>query len=306
MLAALKSDDLDYVDYVPQTVAGTLGKSGDIQVVKGQGSEVRDFGFNSNPKKKKNRELLDPKLRDALSHAFDRKQIVDVVFRGHAEPRATLLTPISAPYMNTDLAAREVRPRARQQHARQARLQARLGRHPPHAGRQLAPDVLRRDHARPASPASTASSRSCATRSRKIGVKLTQRAYDGDDGVRRDHEAEEPVPRLRPDDVGLGRLRRSRLRALGASAATSTAAGATPAYCNPAYDKLYQQQGVTLDPAKRKAIVWKMQEILYRDKPYVQLVQLQLIYGFRKGWTGIAPPYLNGLGKLPWIDLAKS
>ena len=23
------------------------------------------------------------------------------------------------------------------------------------------------------------------------------------------------------------------------------------AYCNPAYDKLYQQQGVTLDPAKR-------------------------------------------------------
>ena len=45
---------------------------------------MRDFGFNSNPKKKKNRELLDPKLRDALSHAFDRKQIVDVVWRGLA------------------------------------------------------------------------------------------------------------------------------------------------------------------------------------------------------------------------------
>ena len=38
-------------------------KSGDIQVVTGPGTEVRDFGFNSNPKKKKNRELLDPKLR---------------------------------------------------------------------------------------------------------------------------------------------------------------------------------------------------------------------------------------------------
>ena len=82
MLAALKSNDLDYVDSVPQTVAATLGKSGDIQVVTGQGTEVRDFGFNSSPKKKKNRELLDPKLRDALSHAFDRKQIIDVVFRG--------------------------------------------------------------------------------------------------------------------------------------------------------------------------------------------------------------------------------
>ena len=84
MLAALKSGDIDYVDEVPFTVADQLGKSGDIQLATGQGTEVRDFGFNSNPKKKKNRELLDPKLRAALSHAFDRKQIVDVVFRGHA------------------------------------------------------------------------------------------------------------------------------------------------------------------------------------------------------------------------------
>ena len=68
-------------------VADQLGKSGDIQLVTGQGTEIRDFGFNSSPKKKKNRELLDPKLRDALSHAFDRKQIIDVVFRGLADPR---------------------------------------------------------------------------------------------------------------------------------------------------------------------------------------------------------------------------
>jgi peptide/nickel transport system substrate-binding protein len=77
-------------------------------------------------------------------------------------------------------------------------------------------------------------------------------------------------------------------------------------YCNPAYDKLYQQQGVTLDPEKRQQVVWTMQDILYRDKPYVQLVQVGLLYGYRKGWTGIMPPYLNGLGKVPWIQLAKS
>jgi peptide/nickel transport system substrate-binding protein len=77
-------------------------------------------------------------------------------------------------------------------------------------------------------------------------------------------------------------------------------------YCNKRYDALYKQQGVTLDRAKRKQIVWQMQKILYHDKPYVQLVQVDLIYGFRKGWTNIAPPYLNGLGKVPWINLAKS
>ena len=111
-------------------------------------------------------------------------------------------------------AAREVRPRARQQHARQARLQARLGRHPPHAGRQLAPDVLRRDHAherRRHQPRVRDRARLVPEDRRQAHAARLRRH----DGVRRDHEAEEPVPRLRPDDVGLGRLRRSRLHALG-------------------------------------------------------------------------------------------
>ena len=192
----------------------TLGKSGDIQVVTGQGIEVRDFGFNSNPKKKKNRELLDPKVRDALSHAFDRKQIIDVVFRGLAEPRATLLTPISAPYMNTDLQPEKYD---------LALANSMLDK----LGYKRGSDGIRRTPGANSHPMSygviTPTSVAGINREfaivrdsfQKIGVKLTQRAYDGDDGVRRDHEAEEPVPRLRHDDVGLGRLRRSRLHALG-------------------------------------------------------------------------------------------
>src|SRR5664279_1100979 len=77
-------------------------------------------------------------------------------------------------------------------------------------------------------------------------------------------------------------------------------------YCNPAYDKLYAQQGLATDPAKRKQIVWKMQQILYRDKPYIQIAQLQLIFAYRKNWTDTAPPYLNGLSKLPWQNIVSS
>ena len=166
MLAALKSNGLDYVDSVPQTVAGTLGKSGDIQVVKGQGAEVRDFGFNSNPKKKKNRELLDPKVRDALSHAFDRKQIIDVVFRGLADPRATFLTPHLGALHEHRPQAREVRPRLA--NSMLDKLGYKRGsdgiRRTP--GAELAPmsyGVITPT----ASPASTASSRSCSSRSRR-------------------------------------------------------------------------------------------------------------------------------------------
>jgi peptide/nickel transport system substrate-binding protein len=40
-------------------------------------------------------------------------------------------------------------------------------------------------------------------------------------------------------------------------------------YCNPEYDRLYNEQHVSTDPAQRVAQVQKMQEILYRDSPYL-------------------------------------
>ena len=40
-------------------------------------------------------------------------------------------------------------------------------------------------------------------------------------------------------------------------------------YCNPEYDRLYEQQHVEMDHDKRVDIVKRMQEILYRDAPYL-------------------------------------
>ena len=301
MLAALKSNGLDYVDSVPQTVAGSLGASGDIQIVKGQGSEVRDFGFNSSPKKKKNRELLDPKVRDALSHAFDRKQIIDVVFRGLADPRATFLTPISAPYMNTRL-----QPERYDLKLANSMLDK--------LGYKRGSDGIRRTPGANSHPMSygviTPTSVAGINREfaivqqsfQKIGVKLTQRAYDGTTAF-----AEITKPKNQYLDYDLmmwdwvGYVDPDFV--LSVVGCDQYGGWSDTAYCNPAYDKLYQKQGVTLDPEKRQAVVWQMQKILYHDKPYIQIAQLQLIYGYRKGWTGIDPPFLTGLGKLPWLDL---
>ncbi|MDX6541047.1 MAG: peptide/nickel transport system substrate-binding protein [Gaiellales bacterium] len=304
MLAALKSNNLDYVDSVPPTVAGTLAKSGDIQVVKGQGSEVRDFGFNSNPKKKKNRELLDPKLRDALSHAFDRRQIIDVVFRGLADPRATLLTPLSAPYMNTKLQPEKYD---------LALANSMLDK----LGYKRGSDGIRRTPGANSHPMSygviTPTTTAGINREfaivrdsfQKIGVKLTQRAYDGTTAFT---EITKPKNQYLDFDLMMwdwvGYVDPDFM--LSVVGCDQYGGWSDTGYCNPAYDKLYQQQGVTTDPEKRQAIVWKMQQILYHDKPYIQLAQLQLVYGFRKGWTGIDPPFLTGLGKLPWLDLHRS
>jgi peptide/nickel transport system substrate-binding protein len=40
-------------------------------------------------------------------------------------------------------------------------------------------------------------------------------------------------------------------------------------YCNKAYDKLYEAQHVQTDQAKREAQIKKMQQILYKDSPYL-------------------------------------
>jgi peptide/nickel transport system substrate-binding protein len=41
------------------------------------------------------------------------------------------------------------------------------------------------------------------------------------------------------------------------------------AYSNPEYDKLFAQQDATIDPTARKAIIDRMQQILYSDSPYI-------------------------------------
>jgi peptide/nickel transport system substrate-binding protein len=55
---------------------------------------------------------------------------------------------------------------------------------------------------------------------------------------------------------------------------------------NPTYDKLYDLQGRTTDPEKRKQIVYRMQQMIYDNFLYTQLVNEQFIDANSKKWTG--------------------
>ena len=192
------------------------------------GFQANNFIFNSNPDKPKNRELLDPVVREAVAYAINRQEIADVVCR--------------------------VR-RARGEHRRAVR--RRLGEP------DLQPEPFDADHAnqmlddagyapwlRRHRVARTA--RRCSTRSSATGVQGVNRAFEssGQDfeqiGVevrqkpsttrppsRRSARPTAKYLRVRPGDVGLGRLPRPGLRPLGGDAATSGAAGATPPTATP-------------------------------------------------------------------------
>src|SRR3954469_432329 len=103
MITALKAHDLDAVESVPATTMKTLRGSGFVvQDVKGL--DQTDFIINSNPKKKKHRELLNLKVKEAFDHAIDRKKIISVVYLGAAQlPSSIVPNPAGAGWHNTQL-----------------------------------------------------------------------------------------------------------------------------------------------------------------------------------------------------------
>ena len=82
---------------MPYTVATTLKGTERCVVATEAGSEVTNLGFNSNPKKPKNRELLNPTLKEAFEYAIPRQQLIKVVFGGYAKPWANIMSAWSGP-----------------------------------------------------------------------------------------------------------------------------------------------------------------------------------------------------------------
>ena len=53
---------------------------------------MTNLGFNSNPLKPKNRELLNPTVKEAFEYGTPRQQIINVVFDGYGKPWANLIS----------------------------------------------------------------------------------------------------------------------------------------------------------------------------------------------------------------------
>ena len=64
-----------------------------------------------------------------------------------------------------------------------------------------------------------------------------------------------------------------------------------PVWSNEEYDKLYEQQARTIDPAKRKPLVDRMQQIFYTEAPYILTNYEQQLEAYNttkwEGWTRV-------------------
>jgi peptide/nickel transport system substrate-binding protein len=136
---------------------------------------------------------------------------------------------------------------------------------------------------------------------REIGVRLTQRALD---------EATLPDELMAPDgkyldnDFYIWDYDGLKDPDFIVSIATTGQYGGwnETGYSNPEYDALYDEQRATLDHQARQAVVWKMQEVLDRDKPYNWLVTLELVSVHTPEWAGFEPT-LEGRSKFAWTGI---
>jgi len=103
MIADLRAGTLDWIESVPANAAEALESEPGITVESELGAQVDNITFNSNPVKPENRELLDPKVREALEYATNRQELIDVVYNGYARPWANLISSQSGEWVNPEI-----------------------------------------------------------------------------------------------------------------------------------------------------------------------------------------------------------
>jgi peptide/nickel transport system substrate-binding protein len=296
MIADLKQGQLDWVDQVPFEAIKAVSKLPGVALDKAQGAETSNITWNSNPRKLKNRELLNPQVKHALSMCVNRKRIISVVFQGHATTVESLVGHIS-PLENPHLGPLRYDCKAGN------KILDKLGYKRGANGIRMVP-ATHGKHGQKAHPMSydiitPTSTDFNVNREFQIvqqgfkaaGVKVTQKV-GGDSTASYALETDSNCDAAK--STGYRHFDIAMWDWVGyvdpdfqLSVVTKGqwCSWSDTGWDNPAYDRLYVKQGETVSPAKRKALVWKMQKIIYKNWIYTQLVNEQLIDAHSSKWT---------------------
>ena len=293
---ALKNGEIDQAS-VPATAVDTL-KSANLGISITPGIQENYMALNSNPLKPRNRELLDPKVRLAFDYAIDRKQIVQVAFLGYAQPGASIIPPVYANWSDPN-----VKPLPFDLSISNSTLDQ--------AGYPKGSDGIRVANGHKMQydvifPPDTggAGSRSfeiIRADFAQIGVVLNQRPMDDSAAfdaisapnytyLSNDIHMWDWTPSADPDSI------------LSAETCAQYGGASDTGYCDSNYDAMYQQQGTLIDQKQRQQLVYKMQEQLYNDRPYIFVAVPDDIEAYSHKWAGFVwgpAAILYGLSKLP-------
>ncbi len=302
MVADLEAGNIDFMDQVPFSAISSLKQLKQFAVQEAPSDIVTNITFNSNPAKPKNRELLNPTVKEALEYATPRRQIINIVFGGYAKPWANLISEQSqqAGWVDPKVQPLPYDP------AKAEQILDSLGYTPGSNGIREVPATSGR-YAQPAHPMSygvivpdglgfDADRQFLILQSayRRIGVQLneipggdTDQAYALETAgayTKYDMATWSWAGYVDPNYM-LGVLTRGQWYS-----------ESDTGFDNPQYDRWFAQQGRTINPKARRALVFKMEQFLANQRPYIQLVNEDTVTARDRKWTGFYPE-LNGYCK---------
>jgi peptide/nickel transport system substrate-binding protein len=297
MIADMEQGNLDFVDALPYTAASKLTSLHGIKVNFQPGDEVTNLGFNSNPLKTKNRELLNPTVKEAFEYATPRQQIVNVVFGGHAQPWANIMSAWSGPEGWLNPAVKPLPYNI----AKANQILDALGYKRGSNGIRVVPATTG-PHAQAAHEMSydvivpddldfngDRQFQILANAYSKAGVKLNE--ISGGDGSQAYTMITAPGAKYLNADMYTWYWHPYIDPGFNLSVVTRAQwdDNSDTGWNNPKYDQWWEQQTRLVDFKQRQALVWKMEAYLEQQRPYIQLVDTDMITAHSTGWTGFQP-----------------
>jgi len=281
MVTALKAHDLDAIEAVPATAIKTLKSSG-FTVSDVPGLDQTDFIINSNPKKKKHRELLNLKVKEAFDHAIDRNKIDSVTFLGAARPADSIIpSSAGAGWHNPHLKTVSFNIKLANQILDKLGYKKGPGGIRVANGQKMSYGVIAPTDVQSIPRTFTI----LQTDFKKIGVQLTQKALDSSAAF---SQMTSPNNTYQGFDLAMWDWTALIDPDFMLSVVTCAQYGgwSDSGYCSKKYDKMYAAQQVAKTIAKRRQLVWKMQAYLYNQRPYLWLANDDSVSATAKNWVG--------------------
>ncbi|WP_161976279.1 ABC transporter substrate-binding protein [Mycolicibacterium sp. CH28] len=287
---ALRSGDIDIVPEVPPTIYSGLQNAADVKTTAMEAFSFHMIGFNCSaaPGSKGNPILRDQVVRQALSCAVDRRQLVELALAGYGEPGADLLPPAFGDfhYVPEPDAVLDNNPAKANDLLDKAGYTARTG-----DGTRKSKDGAPLEFRVLAIADTTVDMKAAdlfVTAAKAVGITLKLSSTDADSMSATVYNADSPDWDIMVWGWDSSFYDPSYL--LGIATTDQIGGNNDTFWTDPRYDELYAQQSTTMDHAARVKLVQEMQAIHYAACPYIVMWYQKKLTGTRSNtWTGWQP-----------------
>lgn len=290
VVQALQTGDIDIIAEIPPTIFTGLADAADVDPVELESFSFHMIGFNCSqvPGSKGNKLLLDTRVRQALSCAVSRQQLVELALAGYGQPATGLLPEAFGDFHyapgpketldNNPEKARDLLDAAGYTATTSAGIRTSAD------GAPLSFRIL----AIADTAVDVKAAQLFVTAAKEVGIELILSTTDADTMGAAVFNAETPDWDIMVWGWDSAFYDPSYLLGI---ATTEQIGGNNDTYwTDPRYDQLYAQQSTTVDRAARVKLVQEMQAIHYASCPYIIMWYQKKLTGTRTTtWTGWKP-----------------